>query len=219
MLIIILKENLCKEPHRVTFTAVSVKVCRGSSRVAKLAHDRNMQLQQQPAVETTDKNVYVTVGTAVKLHFPVVHVFFVLSAELRPCWFMFKERRAVAKMSISLQPAPNKRWEPSRSSAEDIDGIMKTDDSHINVSPQFILIYREVPCTNGPPPHQLTGHPLCICIAKEKLRVHRGLRVGVEHKWFPHCELRYPSTEKTRGRIQNGSVMMFYVGGQPVWGG
>lgn len=49
-------------------------------------------------------------------------------------------------------------------------------------------------------------------MAKEKLRVHRGLRVGVEHKWFPHCELRYPRPEKTRGRTQNGSVMMFFVG-------
>lgn len=74
-----------KEPHRGSFTAVRVKVCRGSSRVAKVTHDRSMQLQPQPAVESADKNVYVTLGTAVQLHFPVVRVSFVSSAELRPC--------------------------------------------------------------------------------------------------------------------------------------
>lgn len=72
--------------------------------------------QPQPAVESADKNVYVTLGTAVQLHFPVVHVSFVSSAELRPLLiYVLKERRAVAKTSTSLQPAPTKRREPSRS--------------------------------------------------------------------------------------------------------
>lgn len=149
-------------------------------------------------------------GTTLKLHVPVVHVSFVLSAELRPCWFICLRKEELLR----------KRTFPCNLRQINVENHPEVaDDSHINVSPQFILIQWEVPSTNVPPPHQLTGHPLCICIAKEKWRVHRSLRVGVEHKWFPHCELRYPSPEKTRGRIQNGSVMMFYVGGQPVWGG
>lgn len=111
------QEKICAKSHTECLLQPLVwRSAGGSSRVAKLTHDRNMQLQPQPAAETADKNVYVTVGTAVKLHFPVVHVSFVLSAELRPCWFICsRKEEPLRKTSISLQPAPTKRREPSRS--------------------------------------------------------------------------------------------------------
>lgn len=105
-----------------------------------------MQLQPQPAVESADKNVYVTLGTAVQLHFPVVHVSFVSSAELRPCWFMCsRKEEPLRKRALPCNLRQRNVENPPEVPAGDIDGIMKTNDSHINVSPQFILIQPEVP--------------------------------------------------------------------------
>lgn len=118
------------------FTAVSVKVCRGFSRVAKLTHDRSMQLYQQHPDEAADKNVYVTVGTAGDLHFPVVHVSFVLSAVLRCCRFICSRKEEPLRKQAFPCTLRQINAENHREVAA--EGIMKTDDSHINVFPQFI---------------------------------------------------------------------------------
>lgn len=76
--------------------------------------------------------------TAVKLHFPVVHVPFVLSAEIRP-WFICSRKEELLRKRAF--PAPNKRRENrAEIAAGDTGGITKSDDSHTNVSSLFIFI-------------------------------------------------------------------------------
>lgn len=149
--------------------------------------------------------MFMSLGTAVKLHFPVVHVSFVLSAEIRRHWFICSRKEELLRKrtfpctlcQTNVQKSPESCcWRCGWNHGERLL-------PHKCVFPVYFPDFSSHGQGNS----------------EGKLRVHRGLRVGVEEKWFPHCELRYPGPEKTRAWIQNGSVMMFYVGGQPVWGG
>lgn len=78
--------------------------------------------------------------TAVKLHFPVLHVPFVLSAELRPWFICSRKEELLRKRAFPcILRQINAKSHP-KVPAEDMDGITKTDDSHTNVSSLLIFI-------------------------------------------------------------------------------
>lgn len=129
------------------------------------------------ALMKQDKHpIYVIVGAAVKTHFPVMRVSFVLSGDLNGFWPAALDScgshasrqwpRGVTEMNITLHSVPHDcqrgstmTRHPSASQA-DVKQLMKTGDSHTHVSSQFIFTEREVPPAYVPPPRELTGHPL-----------------------------------------------------------